>query len=182
MADIIEFAAERRASGQDATAAPARSKPAPTREGALLPLTAIDETEWRALSERAIEPNAYYLPDWELAVNASAPGRTGVSALAAWSDARLIGLMPVVSLSRAYRIPLPALVGAHPYGTLCTPTLDGACAEDAASQLLQAAREAGAHALILREVALDGATMKALTKAMQDDAFDWFDGHLQPSR
>ena len=169
MADIIEFAAERRASGQDATAAPARSKPAPTREGALLPLTAIDETEWRALSECAIEPNAYYLPDWELAVNASAPGRTGVSALAAWSEARLIGLMPVVSLSRAYRIPLPALVGAHPYGTLCTPTLDGACAEDAASQLLQAAREAGAHALILREVALDGATMKALTKAMQDE-------------
>jgi hypothetical protein len=64
VADIIEFAAERRASSQDATSGPARSKPAPTRDGALLPLTAIDETEWRALSEHAIEPNAYYLPDW----------------------------------------------------------------------------------------------------------------------
>jgi CelD/BcsL family acetyltransferase involved in cellulose biosynthesis len=168
VADIIEFAAERRASGQDATTAPARSKPAPAREGALLPLTAIDETEWRALSDRAIEPNAYYLPDWELAVNASAPGRTGVSTLAAWGDAQLISLMPVVSMLRAYRIPLPALVSAHPYGTLCTPTLDRTCAEDAASQLLRTARKAGAHALILREVALDGPTMKAVTKALRE--------------
>jgi CelD/BcsL family acetyltransferase involved in cellulose biosynthesis len=170
VADIVEFAAERRASRQDATTALARSKPAPTRDGALPPLTAIDETEWRALSERAIEPNAYYLPDWELAVNASAPGRTGVSALAAWSDGQLIGLMPVISLSRAYRIPLPALVSAHPYGTLCTPSLDCANAADAASQLLRTAREAGAHALILREVALDGETMKALTKALREES------------
>jgi CelD/BcsL family acetyltransferase involved in cellulose biosynthesis len=170
VADITEFAAERRASRQDATTAPARSKPAPIRDGALLPLTAIDETEWRALSDRAIEPNAYYLPDWELAVNASAPGRTGASALATWGEAQLIGLMPVVSMRRAYRIPLPALVSAHPYGTLCTPTLDRTCAEDAASQLLRTARKAGAHALILREVALDGATMKALIKAMREES------------
>ena len=62
-----------------------------------------------------------------MAVNAFAHGRTGASALAAWSDAsrsRLIGLMPVVSLWRACKIPLPALVSAHPYGTLCTPPLD----------------------------------------------------------
>jgi CelD/BcsL family acetyltransferase involved in cellulose biosynthesis len=169
VADIIEFAAECRASGQGATTTPARGKPAATRDGARLPLTAIDETEWRALSERAIEPNAYYLPDWELAVNASAPGRTGASALAAWSDGRLIGLTPIISLSRAYGIPLPALVSAHPYGTLCTPSLDRANADDAASQLLWTAREAGAHALIQREVALDGPTMKAFTNALSDD-------------
>ena len=79
-------------------------------------------SQWRALAERAIEPNGYYLPDWELAVNASARGRTGVSALAAWSDAspasdgaaRLIGLLPVISMWRAYKIPLPALVSADP--------------------------------------------------------------------
>ena len=53
---------------------------------ALTPLTAIAASAWRALAERATEPNGYYLPDWELAVNASAPGRTGASALAAWSD------------------------------------------------------------------------------------------------
>ena len=38
--------------------------------------------------------------------------------------ARLIGLMPAISFWRAYRIPLPALVSADPYGTLCTPLLD----------------------------------------------------------
>ena len=50
-------------------------------------LTAIPVGEWRALAERAIEPNGYYLPAWELAVNASAHGRTDVLALGAWRKA-----------------------------------------------------------------------------------------------
>src|SRR4051812_32931091 len=76
---------------------------------AVAPLAAIAVGEWRALSERALEPNAYYLPGWELAVTAFARGRTGVSALVAETDAsRLVGLMPVISLARAYNIPLPA--------------------------------------------------------------------------
>ena len=54
---------------------------------ALAPLAAIQLSLWRALAGRAIEPNGYYLPDWELAVNALAPGRTGASVLAAWRDA-----------------------------------------------------------------------------------------------
>jgi CelD/BcsL family acetyltransferase involved in cellulose biosynthesis len=141
----------------------------------LRPLTAVALSQWRRLSEHAIEPNAYYLPAWELAVNAFASGRTGASALSARSDAgpdgasRLIGLMPVVSMMRAYRIPLPALVSAHPYGTLCTPPLDRDRAHDAATGLLRAARDAGAHALILRDVALDGATMKALGEVLRQD-------------
>jgi CelD/BcsL family acetyltransferase involved in cellulose biosynthesis len=167
VAGIVELAAEHRASRLDA--APARSKPGPTRDGTLLPLTAIDESEWRALTDRAIEPNAYYLPDWELAVNASAPGRSDVSSLAAWADARLVGLMPVVSMWHAYRIPLRALVSAHPYGTLCTPMLDCGCADGAATQLLHAARKAGARALVLREVALDGAAMNAIAEALRQD-------------
>ncbi len=98
--------------------------------GAFAPLTAVAAGQWRALAERAVEPNGYYLPGWELAVNAFASGRTGVSALSASSDAaqdgaaRLIGLMPVIPMTRAYRIPLPALASAEPYGTLCTPLLD----------------------------------------------------------
>ena len=55
--------------------------------------------------------------------------------LSAWSDDRLIGLMPVVSMWRAHKIPLPALVSAHPYGTLCTPLLDRDMASDAASAI-----------------------------------------------
>jgi len=40
--------------------------------------------------------------------------------------------MPVISMWRAYKIPLPALVSADPYGTLCTPPLDREHAEAAA--------------------------------------------------
>jgi CelD/BcsL family acetyltransferase involved in cellulose biosynthesis len=140
-----------------------------TRARALAPLTSIATNQWRDLSERALEPNGYYLPGWELAVNAFAPGRTDASALTAWSGERLIGLMPLVSMWRAYKIPLPALVSAHPYGTLCTPPLDRAMALEAAAQLLQQARDAGAHALILRDVSLDGAVMNSFADVLRRD-------------
>jgi Acetyltransferase (GNAT) domain len=98
-----------------------------------------------------------------------------VSALSVWSDAlsapdgaaRLIGLAPVISMWRAYKMPLPALVSADPYGTLCTPLLDRDMANDAVTGLMQEARKAGAHALILRDVSLDGAAMKAFTETLR---------------
>ena len=55
---------------------------------AFAPLTAVAASQWRALAEHAVEPNGYYLPDWELAVNVSARGRTGVSALSACATPR----------------------------------------------------------------------------------------------
>ena len=167
MAEIVELAMVRRASTGDATLA--RGHTAVHVEGTKLPLTSIDIGDWRALANRAIEPNGYYLPDWELAVNASAPGRTDASALSAWSGDRLIGLMPVVPIWRAARIPLPALASAHPYGTLCTPLLDRDEAENAAQRLLEAAREHGARALLLREVALDGAAMKTFNNVLRGE-------------
>jgi CelD/BcsL family acetyltransferase involved in cellulose biosynthesis len=133
----------------------------------LTPLAGISSLAWRALSERAIEPNGYYLPDWALAVNATARGRTGVSALSAWGDAsKLIGLMPVISMWRAYKIPLPVLVSANPYGTLCTPLLDRDAPEDAVAGILQQARQAGAHALMLRDTSIDGAAIKAFASVL----------------
>ncbi|GGI23050.1 hypothetical protein GCM10010987_22440 [Bradyrhizobium guangdongense] len=138
---------------------------------ALVPLTAIEPGPWRALAQRAVEPNGYYLPAWELAVSASARGRTGASALSVCggSSTRLIGLMPVVSLWQAWKIPLPALVSAHPYGTLSSPLIDRDASVEAATRLLQRARKAGAHALILRDVALDGAAMASLKEALGRD-------------
>ena len=138
-----------------------------------LPLTEVASEAWSALAVRAIEPNGYYLPEWELAVNASAIGRTGTSALCAWSDASpaapLVGLMPAIPMRQAYRIPLPALVSGHPYGTLCTPLIDRDQPEAAVASLLRAAREAGARALILRDVSLEGAAMKAITGVLTRD-------------
>jgi CelD/BcsL family acetyltransferase involved in cellulose biosynthesis len=174
--EIADTALAPRASMQDAGGKRAPAAASPDRD-AFAPLTALAASQWRALAERAIEPNGYYLPDWELAVNASARGRTGASALSAWSDtsplpdgaARLIGVLPVISMWRAYRIPLPALVSADPYGTLCTPLLDRDMAEDAAISLIAQARKAGAHALILRSVPLDGAAIKAFAGALGRD-------------
>jgi CelD/BcsL family acetyltransferase involved in cellulose biosynthesis len=158
VAEIAHTAMVRRASPGDAT---------DTR--ALVPLTSIAADQWRQLAEVACEPNGYYLPGWEQAVNAFASGRTDASALAAWNGDRLIGLMPLVSLWRTYRMPLPALVSAHPYGTLCAPPLDRAMAVEAAAQLLQQARDAGAHALVLRDMPLDGAAMNAFADVLKRD-------------
>ena len=166
MAEIADIRVIGRASIKDATRAPA-----------LLPLDDIPAGAWRALSERAVEPNGYYLPEWALAVNASARGRIGASALAAWSDAssihdrpaRMIGLLPAVSLWRAYQLPLPGLASAQPYGTLCTPPLDGGVAEDAAERLIREARRAGAHVLILRDMSLDGKAMRAFEAVLRRD-------------
>jgi CelD/BcsL family acetyltransferase involved in cellulose biosynthesis len=166
---MVDLTVMRRASSSDATAARGSADFTAMREPALQPLTSVDIHEWRALAERAIEPNGYYLPDWELAVNATAPGRTGASALAAWNNSRLIGLMPVVPLSRAAKIPLPALASAHPYGTLCTPLLDGEAAEQAVQLMIEAARKSGARALLLREVSLDGAVMKAFNSVLRGE-------------
>ncbi|MDH2406425.1 GNAT family N-acetyltransferase [Bradyrhizobium sp. SSUT18] len=160
MVDIAHQAAINPASAKHAAASRAR-----------VPLTAIDPGQWRALAQRAIEPNGYYLPGWELAVSASARGRTNASALPAFDgpSARLIGLMPVISLWRAWRIPLPALVSAHPYGTLCSPLIDRDAPIEAATRLLQRARQAGARALVLNDVALDGAAMTALNQVLNRD-------------
>ena len=175
MVEIANSAAVGRASLKDAIGKRLPAAVASPDSDAFAPLTAVAASQWRALAQRAIEPNGYNLPDWELAVNASARGRTGVSALGAWSDvspapdgaARLIGLVPVISFWRAYKIPLPVLVSADPYGTLCTPLLDRDHANDAVTRLMQQARKAGAHALVLRDVSLDGAAMKAITEALR---------------
>ncbi|WP_028351597.1 GNAT family N-acetyltransferase [Bradyrhizobium murdochi] len=159
MADIADISTVRRASSKEANA--------PAIGEALTPLTGISAPQWRALTDGAAEPNGYYLPEWELAVNASARGRSNVAALGAWRDAStLIGLAPVISMWRAYKIPLPALVSADPYGTLCTPLLDAGMAEEAVTSILRRARRAGAHALIFRATPLDGAAMKAFSNVL----------------
>src|SRR5689334_22102697 len=117
VAELSDTVLVHRASQRDAAATHAASNP-------LAPLATVNPDAWRALAERAVEPNGYYLPDWALALDASARDRTDSSTICAWRDARLTGLLPVISLWRAYKIPLPALVATEPYGTLCTPLLD----------------------------------------------------------
>ncbi|WP_284420670.1 MULTISPECIES: GNAT family N-acetyltransferase [unclassified Bradyrhizobium] len=135
-----------------------------------VPLEDVAPQTWQDLAGRALEPNGYYLPGWERAVNASARDHTGSSALCACNDdqpSRLIGLMPVTSLWRAYRLPLPALASGHPYGTLCTPLLDRADPEQAVTRLLGAARRSGARAMLLRDMSVAGPVMQAFEAALR---------------
>jgi CelD/BcsL family acetyltransferase involved in cellulose biosynthesis len=149
----------------------ARGAAATSGNDALPALASVAKDRWQALAREVCEPNGFYLPDWALAIDAFARGRTGLSALTAWSEAtgssRLIGLMPAISLWRASKIPLPALVGAEAYGTVRTPLLDRTAAEEAAQKLMRHARDAGAHALILRDVPLDGAVMNTFTRLLE---------------
>ncbi|CAN5352310.1 GNAT family N-acetyltransferase [soil metagenome] len=140
----------------------------------LLPLATV-ATAWRLLAERAIEPNGYYLPDWELAVNELARGRAEARALTAWGEAEgadpgtdhAIALLPVVSAWDAYRFPMPVLVSADPYGTLGTPPIDRDSAAEAIDGLIAQAQAAGARALILRNMSLGGPAMQAFADVLE---------------
>src|SRR5271154_942776 len=82
--DVVEIAnsaAVRRASINDRIGRRPQTVAASPGGEAFAPLTSVAVSQWRALAERAIEPNGYYLPGWELAGNACAHGRTNVSAL-----------------------------------------------------------------------------------------------------
>lgn len=185
MADIAGLSRPSPGDGADRRAHTAVLSASHSQQSGFAPLAAVSVEEWHGLAERAIEPNGYYLPAWELAVNASARGRTGAFALCACHHAsvnelapsqprqdeppRLIGMLPVVSLWRACKIPLPALVSASPYGTLCTPLLDRSHADEAVRHLMSVARAAGARALILRDVPLNGAAMKTFTPVLRQE-------------
>lgn len=123
---------------------------------------------WSSLCARAIEPNAFYSPEWALAVTRNIPGDENISALLAWdSPARkkLIGFLPVTSTWRAMKLPLPVLVTWHAYAPLATPLLDKDCATDAAARLLQAAKQAGAQALLF-SILTDGPAADAVRTAL----------------
>jgi hypothetical protein len=172
LVELGHIASQQRGALEHADAAQA-GRAVPTR--GLKPLASVSRAGWNNLAGRAIEPNGYHLADWELAVDAFATGRTGASALASWNTSPSIsapalnGLVPVISFWRTYRIPLPVLVSADPYGTLGTPLLDRDAPLETAGSLLKQAREAGARALLLRDVALDGKSLAALTTALARD-------------
>lgn len=135
-----------------------------TREQILPTLRSIPRSEWCDLAVRVAEPNGYYLADWKLAVDASARGRTGISALCAWNaERRLIGILPVISAWRAWNIPLPAVVSADPYGDLGTPLIDRDRPLQAVRLLMQHARRSGARAIVLRHFPLQGPVSEALS-------------------
>lgn len=166
LSDLADLAPKHRASVRHDDVPSPPLVPVSAAAGSVVDLDALDAAAWQDLADRAIEPNGYYLPGWETAVNALAPGHGGARALAAWDAGRLLALLPAVPVRRAFQLPFPALASAHPYGVLGTPLLDSATPDAAADALLAHAIDEGHHALVLRDVALDGAALAAITRAL----------------
>lgn len=131
-----------------------------------LPLAAsVDLRAWHDLAANAVEPNAYYLPEWVLAANTTPDERTSLTALCGYADGgQLISLLPVQPLWR--RLPLRLLMAADPFRSLTTPLLHRDHTDQAASALISAARASGARALLLRDVAVEGEIVRALDRAL----------------
>ena len=144
-------------------------RPEAARAAELIALEAVPVGAWGSLYARAVEPNVFYSPEWALAVTRHVPGDEKISALLAWDSPakkKLIGFLPVTSTWRALKLPLPVLVTWHGYAPLSVPLLDKDAAEEAAEGLLQAAREAGAFALLVSVLSEQGPAAQALRKAL----------------
>jgi CelD/BcsL family acetyltransferase involved in cellulose biosynthesis len=74
-----------------------------------------------------------------------------------------------MSCARAFGLPLPALVSADNYSALCTPLIDADASEAAVIQLLDQARQAGAHGLVLREIPIEGPALAAFARVLEKD-------------
>lgn len=134
--------------------------------GRSLPLMAVPREQWDALATQPLEANGFL--DAGFVLNAALHARKGEGAVAltAFAGQRLTGLLPVVPATRAYGLPLPALVATQPYNSLSTPLLDPRAPVDAALALIDAAAGAGAALLVLPMLALEGPAYEALQAAI----------------
>jgi CelD/BcsL family acetyltransferase involved in cellulose biosynthesis len=130
-------------------------------------LASVPASSWRNLHARAVDPNVYYDPLWALPVTQNAPGRGGAMALLAWDRERLTGLMPVRWARRASYLPVPLLVSWNAYAPYSVPLLDRDCAVEAAGNLIDAAKAAGARALLLQTIATGGPAHEAILAALE---------------
>lgn len=135
----------------------------------LVALETIDTAAWQDLCTRAIEPNGFFDPAFSRPAFALAEKGGPARALIAEDEhGRLIGFLPVVSLWRNQRLPLPALVAHQPYSPLGTPLLDKEFSAIAAGALIDAAAKSGAAAIVLPWMPLDGHAAGAITLALSE--------------
>jgi len=139
------------------------------RAAELVALEAVPVNAWASLYDRAVEANVFYSPEWALSVTRHIPGDEAISALLAWDSPakkKLIGFLPVTSAWRALKLPLPMLVTWHGYAPLATPLLDRDHAEEATAGLLEAARNAGAYAVLISILTDEGPAAAAFRAAL----------------
>jgi CelD/BcsL family acetyltransferase involved in cellulose biosynthesis len=117
--------------------------------------------EWRSLTERAAEDNAFFDPDFALpAMVAIGDGVT----IATWrsEDGRLAALAPVRA-ARLGRIAPALRVWSHDYGPLGVPLVDRTMTDRAVDGLLDGLMEAGGS-VVLPDITLEGPVALAVTR------------------
>jgi CelD/BcsL family acetyltransferase involved in cellulose biosynthesis len=138
---------------------------------AWLPLDALAQhvDAWRALAERALEPNVFYEPAFaRAAAEAFDDGAGAVLVWAAREPARLIGFFPARIERRRYGFGPAVLVGwTHPYAPLGVPLVDRAHAAEAmAGWLDHVAQSDELPKLLLLPYLTEGPVASALQAAL----------------
>ncbi len=131
----------------------------------LAALTDIVEP-WRALCERAAEPNVFYDPAFALA--AAPIFGQGVEAILIWDAAeRLVGFFPFSVASRRYGIRLPLILGwTYHFAPLGTPLVDrDFCDEAVAAFLARIARDDELPKLLLLPLLNESGPVAAALRA-----------------
>ncbi|WP_099866310.1 GNAT family N-acetyltransferase [Pararhizobium haloflavum] len=140
--------------------------PEPLRSD-LRPLDKVDAIEWRWLSERAVEPNAFLSPSHYLALHSHASRAKPAKAVTVRGrDGMLAGMLPLVGAWAALFLPIPALVIGQPYIPLGTPLIGGDDTVAIAGAMIDMAREAGVAMIALPLVRSDGPVAKAFGEAL----------------
>ncbi len=139
-------------------------------------LLEVPEPAWRDLAARSADANAFYGPGWAMALARHASGYAGARALLAWDGPmrrQLIGMLPVVSAWRAFKLPLPVFVAWQPYAPLTTPLIARDALDEGARGLIAAADKAGALGVLLTSVQEDSRSLDALRRAAKPAGDAW---------
>lgn len=139
---------------------------APTVRAQKGDIAAVPRAPWETLCATCIEPNVFFDPGFAVPATGQASGGKGADALVAFEGEAMIGLLPVVSAWQALKLPIPALIALQPYSPLSTPLLDKTRAIAAAGALIDGAANAGAHLLVLPDMALHGPCAAAINAAL----------------
>ena len=126
--------------------------------------------EWRALAQRAAEPNVFYAPDFALTAAPVLGPDAGAVLVRAVEPRRLIGFFPCRIETWRYGIRLPMLVGwTHPYAPLGTPLVDREAVGAAISAFLNHVIDDDAlpKLMLLPHLVEDGPVVGTLAEAIR---------------
>ncbi len=126
-------------------------------------------SQWEGLAARALEPNVFYEPWMMLPALAQFHGRMRLEVYAVFAESsresRLVGLIPFERRGGFPGLSSPRRrLLRYYYCSLCTPLLDGECADEALRQLFLVLRRAGG-VWEFDLVHADGPVMGALQRA-----------------